>query len=294
MNLNYILITPAYNEEMFIEKTIRSVINQTFLPLSWIIVSDGSTDNTNTIIRKYTNKFNWMTLIELPEKKDRDFASKVNAFNVGLNKIKSSNYDIICNLDADISFENNYFEYLLEKFDQEPKLGVAGTDYIEGNFHSFKNSYISVQHVNGGCQLFRKECFENIGGYIPVKAGGIDWIAVTTARMKGWITQSFPDRTFYHHRKIGTADSDVLTSYYRYGKKDYFLGGHPLWEIFRGIFQMTKKPFLLGGLILLSGYFGSMIRRDEKPISKELIKFHRQEQMKRLRQIINSGFIRSS
>ena len=294
MSLSYIPITPAYNEEMFIEKTIQSVINQTMLPIKWIIVSDGSTDNTNTIIKKYTNNINWITFIELGENKERNFASKVNAFNIGFNKIKSLNYDIVCCLDADITFEKNYFEYLLGKFEQEPKLGVAGTDYIEGDFHSYKNSYINVHHVNGGCQLFKKECFEIIGGYKPIKSGGIDWVAVTTARMNGWKTQSFPDRVFYHHRKIGTADSNIFMSYYKYGKKDYFLGGHPLWEIFRVIFQMTKKPYIIGGLILLTGYFGSMVGRIEKPISKELIKFHRKEQMKRFKLLLVKGFKRNN
>lgn len=85
-------------------------------------------------------------------------------------------------------------------------------------------------------------CFEEIGGYTPIKAGGIDWVAVTTARMKGWTTYSFGERTFNHHRKIGTAGTNELISRFRYGRKDYFLGGHPLWEIFRGTFQMMKNP----------------------------------------------------
>jgi glycosyltransferase involved in cell wall biosynthesis len=293
MKLKYILITPAYNEEIFIEKTIQSVINQTILPIKWIIVSDGSTDNTNTIIEKYSNEISWITLIELDKNKDRNFASKVHAFNVGLKKVKDIKHDIICCLDADISFDSDYFEYLIEKFERQPQLGVAGTDYIEGEFHSYKHSYIDEQHVNGGCQLFRKECFASIGGYVAVKSGGIDWIAVTTARMKGWKTQSFPDRVFYHHRKIGTAESNIFMSYYKYGVKDYFLGGHPLWEIFRITFQMTRKPYIIGGTILSIGYLSALIRRINRPISKELVQFHRKEQMTRLKLLLKKGFKRN-
>ena len=94
---------------------------------------------------------------------------------------------------------------LLGKFEAMPELGVAGTHYIEGDFHSFRDSYINVHHVNGQIQLFRRACFEDIGGYMPIKGGGIDWVAVTTARMKGWLTYSFGERVFHHHRKMGTA-----------------------------------------------------------------------------------------
>jgi len=284
--LNYVLITPARNEDAHIEKTIKSVISQTVLPMKWVIVSDGSTDRTDEIVRSYLKGREWIEFIRMPKRRERHFAAKVQAFNAGYEKVKSLEYDIIGNLDADISFGEDFFEYLLNKFERMPKLGVAGTDYIEGEFHSFKDSYINVHHVNGQCQMFRRECFEAIDGYVPIKGGGIDWVAVTTARMKGWKTYSFPDRTYIHHRRMGTANSNVLLSRYHYGKKDYFLGGHPLWEIFRGTFQLTRKPYIIGGVFLLLGYFWSSMTRLEKPISKELIEFHRQEQMQRLKQLL--------
>ena len=109
------------------------------------------------------------------------------------------------NIDADVSFPEDYFAYLLGKFEGMPELGVAGTHYIEGDFHSYRDSYINVHHVNGQIQLFRRACFDDIGGYVPIKGGGIDWVAVTTARMKGWLTYSYDERMFHHHRKMGTA-----------------------------------------------------------------------------------------
>jgi glycosyltransferase involved in cell wall biosynthesis len=290
MGLTYVLITPAYNEEEYIEKTITSMISQSNLPKIWIIVSDGSTDNTNNIVKKYTQHYDWIKLLEKSKKDDRNFANKVNAFLTGYNYLNSINYDIIGNLDADISFDSNYFEYLLSQFEKNPKLGVAGTHYIEGNFHSFHDSYINIDHVNGQCQLFRKACFDDIGGYTPIKEGGIDWVAVTTARMKGWKTHSFSKHVFYHHRKMGTAECNALVSQYNYGKKDYFLGGHPLWEIFRAIFQMTKKPYFIGGLFLFIGYLWLMIKREKRPISKELMNFFRNEQMQRLRSLFVEKF----
>ena len=285
MALEYVLITPARNEAAFIEKTLQSVVAQTALPKRWVIVSDGSTDGTDEIVRKYQDGREWLELIHLPERQERHFAAKVQAFNAGYERVKDLSFEIIGNIDADVSFGEDFLAYLLAQFEAMPDLGVAGTHYIEGDFHSYRDSYINIHHVNGQCQLFRRACFEDIGGYVPIKGGGIDWVAVTTARMKGWKTYSFGERVFYHHRKMGTAGSNELMSRFKYGKKDYFLGGHPLWQIFRGTFQMAKKPYLIGGLALLLGYFWCWATRFERPVSRELMQFHRKEQLDRLKQL---------
>lgn len=290
MQYDYVLITPARNEEAYIVKTLKSVITQTVLPKKWVIISDGSTDRTDEMVLQYASEHEWIEFIRLPVRKERNFAAKVHAFNAGYERVKNTPYDIIGNVDADISFGEDFFEYLVSQFERNPDLGCAGTHYIEGAFHSFKDSYINVNHVNGQCQLFRRRCFEEIGGYVPNRGGGIDWVAVTTVRMKGWQTYSFSERTYTHYRAMGTAESNILSSRYRYGRKDYFLGGHPLWEIFRGLFQMAKKPYVIGGLALLYGYFLAYIKQTERPISKELMGFHRGEQMQRLRQLLSQKF----
>ncbi len=289
MALKYVLITPAHNEGAYIEKTIQSVVAQTVLPERWIIVSDGSTDDTESIVAKYLPGRSWMELVTLPPRTERHFAAKVNAFNAGYERVKHLEFDVIGNIDADVSFEPDYMQCLLDKFQSMPELGVAGTHYVEGEFHSFRDSYINVHHVNGQCQMFRRTCFEDIGGYVPIKGGGIDWVAVTTARMKGWTTMSFEDRVFQHHRTMGTAGTGVLGARFHYGKKDYFLGGHPVWQLFRGTFQMAKRPYLLGGLCLMLGYFWCWVRRLPRPVSAEVMRFHRAEQMARLKGLIGAG-----
>ncbi len=286
MALEYVLITPARNETDYIEKTIQSVINQTLLPKRWIIVSDGSTDGTDEIVKKYAESREWLELLHLPDTQQRNFAAKVRVFNAAYTLLNNVSYDIIGCLDADITFKEDYFAFLIDKFETMPNLGVGGTHYVEDDFHSFNDSYMNINHVNGGCQLFRKACFEEIGGYVPIKGGGIDWVAVTTARMKGWTTYSFSERVFYHHRKIGTAGGNEIKSRFNYGRKDYFLGSHPLWEILRGSYQMLKKPYFIGGAALLAGYFWCFITRFERPISEELVQFYRKEQLARLRQLI--------
>ena len=113
--------------------------------------------------------------------------------------------------------------------------------------------------------------------------GGIDWIAVTTARMKGWKTRTFREKVCHHHRPMGAAAAGTFTALYRVGQKDYFLGGHPLWQLCRTGFQMSRRPYVIGGLVLLAGYLDALARRVPRPVSPELVRFHRGEQMSRLR-----------
>ena len=285
-NYRYVLITPARNEEAFIETTIQSVIAQTRLPEKWIIVSDGSTDRTEAIVTKYAERYEWMELITMPSHSDRHFASKVHSFNRGYEVVKKEKYDIIGNLDADISFDREYFDFLLKKFEGNDRLGVAGTPFIEGGQH-YDYRFTNIEHVSGACQLFRRECFEEIGGYIPIKSGGIDWVAVTTARMKGWKTRTFTEKTCLHHRKIGTGSSNAIMTWVRLGCKDFSLGNHPLWEILRTLYQMIKKPYIIGGTFLLFGFTWAGVKRVERPISNDLVQFIRKEQIQRLRNVLS-------
>jgi hypothetical protein len=170
----------------------------------------------------------------------------------------------------------------MEKFAQNPMLGVAGTPFVEKGRH-YDYRFTNIEHVSGACQMFRRECFESIGGYVPIKGGGIDWTAVTTARMKGWKTRTFPEKTCLHHRLMGTGSATQLRGIYRQGQKDYYLGGHPLWQAFRSIYQMTRSPYVMGGACLLAGYVSALMRGAKRPISDELVEFNRTEQMARLR-----------
>ena len=282
----YVLITAARNEESYIENTIRSVICQTLLPEKWVIVSDGSTDRTDDIVMQYNKDNPWIELIRMPEHRDRNFASKVHCFNAGYEKVKNTEYNVIGNLDADVSFEKDYIEFLLERFEENPRLGVTGTPYIEENYNSASDSFEGTNHINGAIQLFRRQCFEEIGGYIPYKGGYIDWPPVMTARMKGWQTRSFQEKNYFHHRPSGTAGSNMLAAAFQYGRKDYVMGGHPLWEIFRMMYRMTKRPLFLGGIAFMLGYVTAFAIRIPRAISPELMKFHRQEQMTKLKGII--------
>ncbi len=212
----------------------------------------------------------------------------MRAFNAGLERVKSLQFEVIGNLDADLSFDPDYLAFLMQRFSEDPGLGVAGTPFLEDGYDSARDSFEGENHVAGGCQLFRRECFQDVSGYVPNPAGGIDWIAVTTARMKGWTTRSFPEKRFHHYRTLGTAGRSGLAASFLYGEKDYYLGGSHVWQLFRVAYRMTKKPVPLGGLALLSGYIWASLRRVKRAVSPELMRFHRKEQMRKLRAILRT------
>jgi biofilm PGA synthesis N-glycosyltransferase PgaC len=287
--VKYVLITPAHNEERFIRKTLDSMVAQTLLPERWVIVDDGSTDRTADIIDGYASRYPWIDFVRLPQRTHRSFASKVHAFNAGFERANSLAFDVVGNLDGDLSFDPDYLAFLMQKFTEDPHLGVAGSPFVEENgYDSARDSFEGENHVAGGCQLFRRECFQGVGGYIPNPAGGIDWIAVTTARMKGWKTRSFPQKRFRHYRALGTAGRSGVAASFSYGEKDYYLGGSPIWELFRVAYRMTKRPFIVEGLALLAGYCWAALRRTERAVSAELMRFHRREQLAKLKTIFRN------
>ncbi|HOW84888.1 MAG TPA: glycosyltransferase family 2 protein [Candidatus Aminicenantes bacterium] len=280
--LRCVLITPARNEEAFLEGTIRSVLAQTVRPDRWIIVSDGSTDRTDEIAAAHAAAHDFIEFLRMPDHADRQFAAKVHCFEAGFRRIADSSFDIVGNLDADLTFEPGYLEYLLEQFARNPRLGVAGTPFVEEG-SSYDYRFTNIEHVSGACQLFRRKCFEDIGGYRPIEGGGIDWVAVTSARMKGWQTRTFTDKVLVHHRKMGTGKGNRITALFRQGRQDYYLGNHPLWEFLRMFYQMRFRPAVVGGLTLFSGYCLAALARVKSPVPKDLAAFIRREQMQRLR-----------
>jgi poly-beta-1,6-N-acetyl-D-glucosamine synthase len=281
--LSYVLVTPARNEAAFIELTLRSMIAQSVKPLKWVIVSDGSTDATDEIVSSYAAAHSWIEVLRMPERTERHFSGKVKAFEAGYERLKHLPYNVVGSLDADLSFGEDYFSFLLEKLAGDPKLGVVGTPFAEKGKPVYDYRFVNIEHVSGACQVFRRECFEEIGGYVPVKGGGIDYIAVTTARMKGWKTRTFTEQCCLHHRQIGTAQHSALQVRFRDGAKDYALGNHPLWELFRAAYQLQRPPLITGAMLLFCGYVWALITRRKRPVSHELLSFTRSEQMRRLK-----------
>jgi glycosyltransferase involved in cell wall biosynthesis len=283
MTSSYVLITPARNEGKFIEATIKSVIAQTIPPLKWVIINDGSTDNTAEIIKRYADRYSW---IELRDSNishvKRVYSAKANSVNTAYASMKGLDFNIVANLDADVSFDPDYFEFIIGKLSEHPRIGVIGTPQLQPNYDPVTDGFFNEKDVFGACQIFRRECFEQIGGYIPLW-GGVDWAAVRMARMYGWETKIFLEKPFHHNRIMGATETNQLVARFKYGIKDYYLGNHPLWELCRISFQLTRRPYVVGGVFLFSGYFWALISRMKRDVPQELIKFHRGEEMQRLK-----------
>jgi glycosyltransferase involved in cell wall biosynthesis len=281
----YVLVTPARDEEAYIGLTLDSVIRQTVRPLRWVIVSDGSTDATDAIVRRYQARHDWIDLLRMPDRAERHFAGKAQCFNAGYATVRRLASDLVGNLDADVSLDEDHFAFLIERFAERPRLGVAGTPFREGEAR-YDFRFSSDEHVSGACQLFRRECLEAVGGYLPLAGGGIDVVAVLTARLNGWETRSFTERSYVHHRPMGSARHGTAVARFKLGERDYVLGRHPLWQVCRAIYQMRRRPRLVGGCLLIAGYLSALLRRAERPLPQELIRFQRHEQMQRLRKFL--------
>jgi glycosyltransferase involved in cell wall biosynthesis len=291
---SYVIVTPARNEARFMELTVKSVIAQSILPNRWIVVNDGSTDETGEIVKRYSSQYPWIELVDIPGHENRDFASKVFAFDAGYARVRDVDFDVIVSLDADISFDSNFFAFLLGKLSADPALGLVGVPFQEPSGRSYDYRFVSREHVSGFCQVFRRKCFEAIGGYVPVKGGSIDHIAVISARMMGWKTWTFTEKVAIHHRPIGLGHGKALSSRFRQGIKDYRIGNHPLWELFRVGYQMISRPWCIGGLAVGAGYFWALLRRVDRPVSREFINFHRREQIQRLAKFLSFSRVSSA
>jgi len=283
----YVLVTPARNEAKYIELTIKSVVNQTVRPAKWVIVSDGSTDGTDDVVKDYAARFEWIELVRTSERSERHFAGKAEAFNAGYASLTGLAHDVVGNLDADVSIDDaDYFGYLMRKFEEHPGLGVVGTSYREGTI-VYPYRYTSKEDVTGACQLFRRECFQAIGGYPALKFGGIDVVAVLRAQAEGWQTRTFTEKTCVHHRAVGSAHCvGTCKRLLQTGHKDYLLGSHPAFELCRSVYQMTSRPHVIGGVLMLAGYVWAMLCGVEKAIPEELIELRRDDQLRRLKGLV--------
>lgn len=286
MTNNYVIITPAYNEEANIEAVIKSVIAQTVRPLKWVIIDDGSTDNTFEIARRYemTNSF-----IECHSRKRISgysyYASNVYAILAGYEKVKKLDYDFIAILDGDIELCHDYYEQVFKRFSLNPDLGIATGTYLEEVNGVITEANIDRQSTPKAIQVFRKRCYRQIGGYIPFKNGGEDSCTEVMARMFGWQTWSFPEIKVMHKKPVGTGDGrTILQGRFRLGVTDFCLGTHPLFMLAKCLRRcVIERPYLASGLIRLAGFASGFLKAEPRQIPYSARTYLRKEQIRRLK-----------
>lgn len=285
-SFSYVLITSARNEENYIEKTIQSVINQSLLPKIWVIVDDRSTDRTGDIIKKYSNQYGFINLIQNCGDASRNFGSKAKAIQIAYDRIKKNDFDYLGILDADVSFDPHYYEAIIKKFPQNDKLGIAGGRVVDSGDGKFVTHKVSESFsVSGAVQFFRRKCYEDIGGYLSVKSG-VDTVAESMARMYGWEVQTFSELKVLHHRPIGSEGQSIFKAKIGLGRQDYFNGNTPLFEIARCVYRLKDRPFIVGSLLILFGYFLPFFRREKVAVPDEMREFLKKEQSGRLKALL--------
>lgn len=285
----YVIITPAHNEAALIGQTAEAMVAQTVLPLKWVVVNDASTDRTREIIESRAARHDFIEVVNLERAAGRHFGNKVRAFNAGLDRVTHLRYDFVGNLDADMTLAPTYFAELLSRFAGDPKLGVGGGMVHTSVGDKFVSQNVALDSVAGAVQLFRRECFEQIGGYRPMPGGGIDSAAEIAARMHGWKTRTFPELRALEHRFTGTANASPLGASVKLGRRMYSLGYSPVFFCLRSLYRIFQPPVLLGSGALLYGYFSDAVRRKPQAVAPEVAQFLRREQHGKLKRMLGFG-----
>lgn len=279
-NIEYVIITPVRDEEQHIEHTIKSVIAQTITPAEWIIVNDGSTDSTGRIINEYAKKYSWIHTIH---RGDRGFRKAgggvIDAFYDGYNAKKTEKLDYIVKLDGDLSFDTDYFERCFEHFQNMTEIGIGGGAIFNIVSGVLKSEKHPIFHVRGATKIYKKECWDAIGGLLQVS--GWDTIDEVKANMLGWKTRTFPDLKIVHYRETGAADGQWKSGV-KYGRANYISGYHPLFMFLKCIKRIVQRPYVIGSVALAYGFASGYLKRVPRVDDKKMIEYLRKEQMKKL------------
>jgi poly-beta-1,6-N-acetyl-D-glucosamine synthase len=284
---SYIIITPAHNEEPFIERTIQSVVAQTVRPFAWVIVNDASTDQTRTIIERYTKDYSFIQLVNVERSAGRHFGNKVHAFNRGLAVVRDLNCDYIGNLDADVSFESNYFENILREFANDSKLGIAGGMIHTRRGEGYVSQEVALDSVAGAVQLFRRQCYEDVGGFLPLSQGGEDSAAEVMARMKGWKVRTLPRFRVLEHRETGSATARPLAARVREGRRMQSLGYGPVFFSLRCLYRAKERPRVLGSCAVFWGYLAGKFGGEPVALPSEAVRFLRAEHRAKIKHLLH-------
>lgn len=280
MTPRLVIISPCRDEAEFVRLTLESVVNQNRPPDLWIIVDDGSRDRTADLIAPYAARHPWIKLVRRPGRRERQLGpGVVAAFNAGLTYLGDTPFDVITKLDCDLEFGPDCFSRILKHF-QDPRVGMASGTTLLSVDGKLVSERFAPYHVPGQAKFYRRECFKDLGGLQPVY--GWDIIDETDARRHGWLTESDPGIVIIHHRMQGAA-LGTLRGRIIWGRGAYAIGSHPLFAIARGLFRMLERPWLVGGLIFLWGFFSSYFNPELQRITDpELVRYLRREQLYRL------------
>jgi len=269
------LITPLRDEEGYIEEMIVSIVKQTIQPAKWLIVDDGSTDKTPAIVKSYCQQFEFIELLELPARSERNPGGE-GAIAYALQRLDLSQYDYLARFDADLLFEDNYFVRILEEFNRDPKLGIAG-----GGLYIDRNNKLMLErapeyHVRGAVKMYRCECFGQLSG-LGTDIGW-DTIDEVYAWSRGWRTRSFFDIRVIHRRPTGES-LHASRIYRERGRAEYLTWSHPAFVLLKSLKIAMGSP--VNSRYFLSGFLHSYKMRQLRLVDPEFKRTRRSQQLAR-------------
>jgi glycosyltransferase involved in cell wall biosynthesis len=283
MNRRYLLISPCRNEAKYMRQTLDSGIAQSVRPALWVIVDDGSTDETPDILAEYAARHDWIRVVKRADRGIRAVGPGViEAFYAGYETIDPKEFDYLCKLDLDLILPPRYFEELMLRMEEDPRIATcSGKSYIhEGG------QFMSERHGDetsiGATKFYRRDRFEQMGGF--VRQVGWDGIDVHLCRMLGWQACSWdvPELRFTHLRKQGTSHKGALTGRMRGGYGQYFMGTSPIYMLANAVNRLNERPYVIAGLTMLWGYTWSAICRKPRYENIEFRRFLRKWQWRAL------------
>ena len=257
----YVLISPCRDEAEFIPRCVASVLSQTVLPAAWIVVDDGSSDRSRELVEQYAAAVPWLRVVSKPNRGSRSVGpGVVEAFEEGLKYVELRNFDYLCKFDLDVEVPDRYFETLLDRMTQDPRLGsCSGKPYNQLGDAIIAEKCGDEMSV-GMTKFYRVECFREIGGFVR----GVMWDGIDChrARMFGWIVASWDeeDLRFIHMRPMGSSDRGLWRGRLRHGYGQYFMGTGWIYMFASAVYRMAQRPLVVGGVAMLAGYLRSWWR----------------------------------
>lgn len=282
MNSRYVLLTAAKDEQACISEVIEFVLRQSVLPKVWHIVDDGSSDRTAAIVKGYASTHPFIRLHGSGARGGRNFGSQYKALQAAYELARADEFDFIAVQDADQApAQAHYYQQLMRAFEHDPRLGMASGLVYErsGGVWCYRPS--NSQRATAGSVVFRRECFEAIGGYTPLEYGGSDWLAQVAAKMAGWRVATDPALHLLHYRPTSSAGG-LWRGRWREGMMDASFGTHPLFEALKCARRMASRPFVLGAVTRLAGFLWWHLARRPPVLPSATVAYLRREQLSRL------------
>ena len=284
--MGYLIITPVHNEQEHLVRFLDSIVSQTNLPDLCLLVNDNSTDDTDKILKIYSEKYNWIKSVYRKSSTIKVQGSKViETFNYGLSRVDINSYDYISKIDADLEFDSTFFDCVINSFKTQPSVGLIGGFIQEFDGKQWVTKHDSDYHVRGALKTYRTKAFKEIGGLKPVF--GWDGLDEMQLFYHGWQTHNITNKV-KHYRQAGSDYSSISLSY-RSGKANYINGCNFIMAIVRSVVRMKVKPYFLAGIAFFMGYLVSFAKREEKIVEKDLAKYINNFHKKRILKIFKSN-----